>query len=95
MAQQHTVRGVHTAVFTDENGLTRVVYRGTCVVAFDDEKVILNSGGYETSTTKTRMMQASNEHRLGYQVFQRDFRWYVRTPQGENVEFKDGMTIPR
>lgn len=94
MAQQNEVRGRSTAIFTDETNMTRIIYHKTAVVSFDAEKIILNSGGYKTATTKTRMNQAANQFRLGFQVIQKDFDWYVLF-KGEKIPFDDGMILKR
>ena len=93
MTQQHEVRGVRTAVFTD-NGITTVVYRGTPVVKFGYDWIELDSRGWQTATTKTRMNQASNQYDLGYQVYQKDFEWFV-DHNGLTLEFFDGMRLYR
>lgn len=95
MAQTSEVRGVQTSVSTDENNMTSVIYRGTTVVKFDQNTITLNSNGYTTSTTKTRMTQATNQFNLGYGVFQKDFTWYVDLPNGETVNYFDNMVIDR
>jgi len=82
-----------TGVFTD-NGFTNVVYHQTAVVKFNHEKIILNSGGWNTATTKSRMNQASNQFDLEYYVFQKDFAWYVDF-KGKTVDFKDRMELNR
>lgn len=99
MTQTREVRGRSTAIFTDDAGLTNVVYHRTAVVKFDAKRVVLNSGGYRTVTTKLRMNQAANQFALGYGVSQRDFEWFVSrwTPEGwrDEVPFVDGMELAR
>lgn len=92
--QTQKVRGVATSV-RHEGTRTIVRYHSTDVVSFDGESVTLNSGGWHTATTKTRMMQASNEFNLGFTVYQRKFAWYVVDGNGDTHDFADGMTIPR
>ena len=86
--------GTHRTNIVELQGLTSVVYHSTAVVQFDDDKIILNSGGWETVTTKTRMNQASNEYGLGFDVYQVDFTWYVAY-KGETIPFKDGIVLDR
>lgn len=95
MAQTQQIRGVATVVFRDENdSFMKVIYHDTIVVKWDEVKIILNSGGWRTNTTKTRMMQASNQYNLGYQVFQKDFEWYV-IHKGQVRLFVDGIILER
>lgn len=93
MSQTQEVRGVATSIRT-AGGTTYVRYHGTDVVAFNSRHVWLDSGGWQTVTTKLRMNQASNQFDLGYRVYQKDFQWYVNTPNGV-VEFQDNMVISR
>ena len=93
MTQLTQVGKVHTSVYT-EDGFTRIRYHQTEVVKFSASEIILDSGGWQTFTTKNRMNQASNQYGLGYQVYQVDFVWYVDF-KGETLEFVDGMTLTR
>ena len=93
MAQQYSVGRRSTTIAT-EKGTTRVTYHQTVVVAFSDKKIILDSGGWRTATTKTRMNQASVQFGLGFSVFQRRFEWFVDW-QGKELPFRDGMVLRR
>jgi len=72
-----------------------VTYIQTNIVSWCDGYITLDSGGWETVTTKRKMNQASNQFALGYSVFQRNHKWYVEKPCGETVEFQDGMWFKR
>lgn len=76
MAQQHEI-GKHATSIQTIDGQTHVRYHSTNVVSFDAKNITLNTGGYYTHTTKTRMNQAASQFNLGYRVFQRDYEWYV------------------
>jgi len=93
MAQMYRIGKHATSVF-DDDGVMTVVYHDTAVVRFDEKKIILASGGWETQTTKTRMNQASNQFGLGYSVFQRNFEWFVEW-KGEILPFHSGMVLKR
>jgi hypothetical protein len=82
-----------TAIISEE-GYTKVVYHSTCVVKWNQERIILDSGKWQTATTKTRMNQASNQFDLGYRVFQKDYEWFVEW-KGETLEFFDGIELQR
>ena len=95
MGQQQTIGKVATTVFT-ENGFIKVKYHSTTVIEFNYEKIILNSGGWRTATTKTRMNQACNQFNLGIWVYQKDFTWFVHIEKtGERLPFYDGIEIKR
>jgi len=70
-----------------------VTYTDTDIVEWVKNKITLRSGGWESVTTKRKMNQAANQFNLGYSVFQKDFVWYVDTPQGDTVKFYDGMEL--
>ena len=91
MAQQHKLGTTATTVKTVD-GVTYVTYHETDVVEFDRDKITLNSNGWRTHTTKTRMNQASNRFGLGFTVFQRDYAWFVNFG-GKIHDFKDGIIL--
>ena len=93
MAQQNRVGSVHTTV-RNRDGVLSVVYHSTEVVKADAESITLDSGGWRTATTKTRINQAANEHGLGFSIFQKAGAWFVNH-QGHVLSFRDGMTIAR
>lgn len=93
MAQQHCVSGRSTAIF-GQGGYTNVLYHDTIVVRFNAHVIVLNSGGWRTLTTKTRMNQTANQFALGFSVFQRAGEWFV-THNDKTVPFVDCMTIKR
>ena len=77
MSRLDTIGNHKTTVFTDELGYTCVVYHQTCVVKWNADRIILNTGGYKTATTKARMNQTANQFGLGFQVYQQNHVWYV------------------
>ena len=86
--------GTHRTNIVTLQGLTSIVYHSTAVVQFDNDKIILNSGGWDTATTKSRMNQASYQYSLGFDVYQVNFTWYVDY-KGETIPFADGLTLDR
>jgi hypothetical protein len=95
MSQQRRIGKTATTVHVNPaNGMTEIWYHQTCVVKFDDKKIILNSGGWRTATTKTRMNQAANQFNLGFYVEQHNGSWNVHF-NDKVLDFQDGMTIKR
>ena len=92
MARQDTV-GKHRTQIERHGENTYIKYWSTYVVGFDSDWVHLDNGGWFTSTTKTRMNQASRQFNLGFSVYQKDFDWYVVTPAGETHKFSDRGTF--
>lgn len=70
-----------------------MVYHDTEVVLFDADTIILDHGGWRTSTTKTRMNQTATQYGLGFRVFQKDFDWFV-SYRGLTVKFGAGLGNP-
>lgn len=98
MPQQFKIGKHATRIYTDPEGYTHVIYHKTPVVVFDNYKVFLNTGGYKTVTTKTRMNQAANQLALGFQVYQRKGQWFVKLrSNGRVFSFQDmpSMIISR
>ena len=95
MNTQELNKAVATKVFDLPTGETVVRYHATNVVVFNKDKIVLNSGGWQTTTTKKRMNQASEAFDLGYSVYQDKWDWYVSLNNGETIEFCDGLVIDR
>ncbi|TET41459.1 MAG: hypothetical protein E3J60_04710 [Dehalococcoidia bacterium] len=91
MAQLNQI-GKHATTISTIDGVTSVVYHSTAVVRFDKDKIVLNSNGWHTQTTKNRMNQTSHQFGLGYRVYQKDYEWFVEFG-GEVYGFADKMTL--
>ena len=73
-----------------ENGRIAVRLHNTDVVTFDPNgDVMLDTGGWKTVTTKSRMNQYLPRP---LRVYARNFVWYVWDGKSE-VEFEDGMVL--
>lgn len=94
MPHMHKLSSYRTNVMVTGDRLS-VIYAGTMIVEKVGDKITLDSGGWETVTTKRKMNQAANQFALGYGVFQKDHKWFVTLPGGEIVPFVDGMTFDR
>ena len=80
--------------------VTRVIYRGSEVVKFDDKNIYLDNNGYYTATTKRRMNQASEQFNLNFHVFQKNYDWKceVTEPNGKKNIFcfqQNMLILPR
>ena len=94
MGQVNKLSRNNTSVWS-EDGDTFVRLHRTVVVTFSPSFVRLNTGGWYTVTTKTRMNQASNQFGLAYHVYQKGYDWFVTLPSGEVIPFKDGVEFDR
>jgi len=76
---------------THENGVVTMTLYSTPVVRYDFAKksVTLNTGGYRTVTTKSRMNQFARDYSLPFSVFQRNHAWFVSLKDGTQYEFED------
>lgn len=68
----------NTRVYTPDNGDTVVQLYNTPIVRFNSETITLNTGGYETGTTKRRMNEVAKAFDLQYHVYQQNFKWFVQ-----------------
>jgi hypothetical protein len=74
---------------------TRIQYHNTTIVEIFDNRIILDSGGYWTKTTKLRMNQTSEVYGLDFYVYQKNYNWYVDY-KGETYSFdKRVLGLPR
>ena len=85
----------YKTAWTEDDKGGWVIYTKTKIVDWTDQRVVLNSDGWQTVTTKRKMNQASNQFGLGFGVYQSGYVWYVDTPQGETLEYYDGMELNR
>lgn len=89
MSQQFRIGTWATTVACDSEGVLRVTYHHTPIVTlWPNGKIVLDTGGYRSVTTETRMNQASHEFRLGFTVWQKDSSWYVDV-DGHTIPFED------
>ena len=89
MPQLNTI-GNHKTTVTNKDGVIKVKYHSTDVVTVDNKRgeVTLNTGGWFTPTTKVRMNQTANAYGLGFNVYQKDFNWFVEKANGQVIEFE-------
>ena len=104
MPRLDRVGRAHTHVYWDDDGWMKVKYHNTIVIKFEAEgkMIVLNRGrtrkskdGRLSVTAKNRINQASSEFKLGFQVFTKDFEWYVKLQNGSVIKFVNGLTFSR
>lgn len=88
--EKTTKKGAYRDVTVEmPDGRMVYFYHQTPIVVRKGGRYRLTTGGHQTKSTKERI----NRHTpSGWNVFQRDFDWYLKNPDGEVREFKDGMT---
>ena len=77
--------------FTD---CSTVVLHRTAIAVYDHntQALKLNSGGYTTVTTKSRLNAILDELMQGAKVFQKNWDWYL-SYNNQTVDFWDGMIL--
>ena len=83
--------------FVDYNSNTNcstVVLHRTAIAVYDHntQALKLNSGGYTTVTTKSRLNAILDEVKFGARVFQKNFNWFI-SYNDEVQSFFDGMIL--
>ena len=90
----------NTSVITDENNISTVYLHGNKIAEIDDDSVTIFDGGYQSTTTKSRLNALCTEFcDDGECVYQKNFQWFVRQFVGKingqsvfkNVEFDSGF----
>jgi len=82
--------GNNTYLIRHENIIALRLHNTDVVTAYPDGRMMLNSGGWMTPTTKNRM----NSIIYPYYIYQQDYSWYIRDNSGEVFPYFDGMTLP-
>jgi hypothetical protein len=71
----------------------KLTYHSTVVCeALDNGRTRLNSGGWETATTKKRMNQYAEMMGHDWRVYQDDYEWFVAYPDGD-IKYSDNMIV--
>ena len=79
-----------------ENGNVYCYLWGTPIADVTADKITLRSGGYRTTTTKSRLNALLRLTGRKLSIYQQNFVWYVYDGAlGERVEFHDGITFER
>ena len=69
----------NTSVITDENNISTVYLHGNKIAEIDDDSMTIFDGGYQSTTTKSRLNALCDEFCIaGEGVFQKNFQWFVR-----------------
>ena len=80
--------------YNSSTDCSTVVLHRTAIATYDhkNEALKLNSGGYTTNTTKSRLNAILQELIAGARVFQKNFDWYL-SYNNQTVDFWDGMIL--
>ena len=87
--------GSNTSVSYNESTNCSNVYlhgHNICTLDHNTNAVKLDSCGYETVTTKSRLNAILEEVKYGCRVFQKQFEWFI-SYNGQTQSFWDGVII--
>ena len=78
---------------SNKDSSTIVLHR-TAIAVYDhkNQALKLNTGGYTTNTTKSRLNAILDEVMYGAKVFQKNFDWYL-SYNNQTVDFWDNMIL--
>ncbi len=81
----------NTSIYHLNGGIACKLHNTEIVKVFNN-RVVLNSGGWQTVTTKRRMNECLKEWGLPISVYQKNHNWFVDTLNG-TIPFFDNMEI--
>ncbi len=84
-------KGLSSFTTTEQNNIV-INYKlyDTIIVKIINNKMILNSGGWQTKHTKNCINDVLP---FGHVIFQKDFSWFVSLPKNVTINFTDNMII--
>ena len=85
------VPSIRATLVDQYDGDIHIRYQDTDVVVFKaDGTIVLNSGGWHTTTTKSRINAALSG--TGWYLYQKNYNWFVSNGK-VNITFTDGMEV--
>ena len=80
--------------YNSSTNCSSIYLHGHLICTFDHntQAVKLNSCGYQTNTTKSRLNAILDEVKYGAKVFQKNWNWFVSF-NNQTVDFVDGMIL--
>ena len=83
-------------MYSSSRDVSCVYLHKNLIATIDDNTVEIYDGGWQTTTTKSRLNAIINglcDGRM-FGVFQKNYQWFIKDAV-VNVEFEDGYTFPR
>ena len=80
--------------YNSNTNCSTVVLHRTAIATYDhnNQALKLNTGGYTSNTTKSRLNAILDELMYGAKVFQKNWDWYL-SYNNQTVDFWDGMIL--
>lgn len=73
-----------------DNDIVHYYHQSPIVTEKPDNSMVLHTHGHKTKSTKQRINRYIPS---GFKVYQENFNWFMKKPNGKVVEFKDDMVI--
>ena len=83
-----------TVHYNEENGVSIVRLHGNKIAEVSDDSMTIFDGGWQTTTTKSRLNALINEfcNSMTDGVFQKNYQWFVRD-NNKVIDFTNGYTF--
>ena len=80
--------------YNSNTDCSTIVLHRTAIAVYDhkNQALKLNTGGWYSVTTKSRLNAILDQLMYGARVFQKDFNWYL-SYNNQTVDFWDGMIL--
>ena len=80
--------------YNENTNCSTVVLHRTAIAVYDHNTnaLKLNTGGWHSVTTKSRLNAILEEVKYGAKVFQKNWNWFVSF-RGQTQDFMDGMIL--
>ena len=80
--------------YNNNTNCSTIVLHRTAIAVYDHntQAVKLNTGGWQSNTTKSRLNAILSEVKYGCSVFQKNFDWFVSF-NNQTRDFVDGMIL--
>ena len=94
---QNWQSGNTSVTYDPETNESVVRLHGNTIAVVGDDFVQIFDGGYQSTTTKSRLNAIMTEHGIaGEGVFQKNYQWFIRLYNGTEffvTEFRSGMKL--
>ena len=80
--------------YNNNTNCSTIVLHRTAIAVYDhnSEAIKLNTGGWQSNTTKSRLNAILREVMFGTRVFQKNFNWFINY-NNQTHDFNDGMIL--
>ena len=82
----------NTEVRTDDANISRVFLHGNHIATIDDDSMMIMDGGWQSTTTKSRLNALLSAFCPGARVFAKRFVWFVSNGN-KTQDFESGMIL--